>query len=335
MIKIRLMISVFALLIFLTSCINRQNDSKKKNTETTEKKNTETTIKQNADSVIVNPVVKKKKSEDRYPKVLTYIDIIEKNEQFMMQYKELRTYITDTIDRKIQLNQSFHDYLTTQLKYMLSSELRLLRNEFYARKGYKFKSTDLNDYFSEYDWYSAKIDDASNIKLSPFEIDVIDTIKVYEERNKDLDAESLKKTFLEYCKNNIRKASGGNFIEIPSILFRRNLGYQIEGLPDHNRVWFSGESLSIQIVDTLKNDNLLLGLFGCKMCPAEYCLFAGELVSCDSSLNYLDSKPVEFETIEISQNAGDRHYRFEATNSPISPPLTIVRVDNNGKIRIE
>lgn len=34
-----------------------------------------------------------------------------------------------------------------------SSELRLMRNTIFARKGYIFKSKDLTDYFNQYPWY--------------------------------------------------------------------------------------------------------------------------------------------------------------------------------------
>lgn len=40
-------------------------------------------------------------------------------------------------------------------------ELRLKRNEIYARHGLKFKSQDLRDYFTKQTWYEAKSDDVS------------------------------------------------------------------------------------------------------------------------------------------------------------------------------
>lgn len=57
--------------------------------------------------------------------------------------------------------------------------LRIMRNEFFARYGYKFNSQDLNDYFSHKDWYSPKFEDVSE-KLTPFEIYNINLIKSVE-----------------------------------------------------------------------------------------------------------------------------------------------------------
>jgi hypothetical protein len=326
MIHIRHIILIFTIALYMISCSSNKKDSKNIDSETSKEQKIDS-----ANKAISNES-KKLKSEDRYPKVLTYNEIIEKNQELFKDYEESKKYSTDTIKRKIQMNQYFYNYLTTQLKYMLSSELKLLRNEFFARKGYKFESDDLKDYFSEYYWYNAKIDSANNIEFSPFERDVIDTIKAYEKENKDLNEKSLKKTFRDYCKNNLKSENDRNFIEVPSILFRRNIGYQVESLPDHNKYWFNGEFLRIQIIDTLKNDKLLFGLFGQIMCPAEFCFWGGEIVTCDSSLEYLDSKSIEFETIDYSENEDNKYYKFDAPNSHLT---TKVRIDNDGKIRIE
>jgi len=327
MIKIRIIALTLISLIIFNSCNSNQNNSKSNNIETE--------IKQIIDTVVVNnvnSVVEKKKSDDRYPKVLTYTDIIEKNEFLMEVYEETKEYSVDTISKKVRMNQYFFSYLTTQLKYMLRPELRLLRNEFFARKGYKFKSKDLSEYFSEYYWYEANIENANDIELSALEKNIIDTIKVYENRNKYLDAKMLKKEFIDYCKSHVKKEYNEYLIEIPSILFRRNLGYQIKGLPDHNKYWFNGEFLTVKIIDTLKNKNLLFGLFGQIMCPAEYCIWGGEIVTCDSVLNYLDSKSVEFETIDKYENAKNKYYKFWGPNLNVK---TIIRINSEGKIIIE
>lgn len=45
-------------------------------------------------------------------------------------------------------------YVTaSDLSGLSKSELRILRNAIYARHGYKFKSADLLQYFSQYSWY--------------------------------------------------------------------------------------------------------------------------------------------------------------------------------------
>lgn len=42
-----------------------------------------------------------------------------------------------------------------------SKELRIMRNEIYARHGYIFQSKDLREYFSSKSWYSEKYNDVS------------------------------------------------------------------------------------------------------------------------------------------------------------------------------
>jgi len=43
-----------------------------------------------------------------------------------------------------------------------SSELRIIRNEIFARHGYIFKSQDLKDYFSSKDWYKPKFENVDS-----------------------------------------------------------------------------------------------------------------------------------------------------------------------------
>jgi len=49
------------------------------------------------------------------------------------------------LDRKITIYQ---------LQNFSKNDLRILRNTIYAKYGYKFISTDLNNHFSQFDWYS-------------------------------------------------------------------------------------------------------------------------------------------------------------------------------------
>ena len=48
-----------------------------------------------------------------------------------------------------------------ELSNLSKQELRILRNAFYARLGYIFKSKDLIDFFSQFSWYNQLIE--SNI----------------------------------------------------------------------------------------------------------------------------------------------------------------------------
>lgn len=67
------------------------------------------------------------------------------------------------------------------IKNHSKSELRLMRNEVFARYGYRFKSDDLRIYFSKKDWYFPKLDKADEF-LTDIEIKNIDLIKRLEKQ---------------------------------------------------------------------------------------------------------------------------------------------------------
>lgn len=59
-------------------------------------------------------------------------------------------------------------------------ELRIMRNEIYARHGYIFKLPELNEYFMKQSWYKPESEDVTN-SLTPTEKENIEVIKRYEE----------------------------------------------------------------------------------------------------------------------------------------------------------
>ncbi len=59
------------------------------------------------------------------------------------------------------------------------SDLKIMRNEIYARYGYIFKTPDMKSYFAEQPWYTAKYEDVSQ-RLSSIENQNISLIKKYE-----------------------------------------------------------------------------------------------------------------------------------------------------------
>jgi serine/threonine protein kinase len=58
-------------------------------------------------------------------------------------------------------------------------ELRIMRNEIFARYGYIFKSEDLRDYFNSQDWYSPRFDNVNDM-LTDLEKRNADFIKTHE-----------------------------------------------------------------------------------------------------------------------------------------------------------
>ena len=92
--------------------------------------------------------------------------------------------IASEIEKIISGNsqQQTTEYLLTDddLKGLSKSELRIKRNEIFARHGYIFKSKDLQDYFSKQDWYTAKYEDVTD-KLSNIEKQNVEILKKYED----------------------------------------------------------------------------------------------------------------------------------------------------------
>ena len=59
------------------------------------------------------------------------------------------------------------------------SDLKIMRNEIYARKGYIFTTADMKSYFNQFSWYSGKNANV-NAMLSGIELQNIALIKKYE-----------------------------------------------------------------------------------------------------------------------------------------------------------
>lgn len=90
------------------------------------------------------------------------------------EYDEHDDYILDSSDSR---------YITkSEISWMSKKELRLARNEIFARHGYIFNSRDLRDYFSDKIWYEPSISssDWSDSFLNKYEKKNIALIKKYE-----------------------------------------------------------------------------------------------------------------------------------------------------------
>jgi hypothetical protein len=85
-------------------------------------------------------------------------------------------------------------------------ELRLLRNEVYARRGRMFRIAWLQQYFEEQPWYTAKDGDPYEVTLGPVEAANVATITAYENRRHEalatepLAPESLDGLFVEEAR---------------------------------------------------------------------------------------------------------------------------------------
>ncbi len=72
-------------------------------------------------------------------------------------------------------------YDEASLRRLSKEELRLARNEIYARHGRRFKSRDLQDYFNGKDWYRPERDEIPDTELNEIEIANRDLIVKTEE----------------------------------------------------------------------------------------------------------------------------------------------------------
>ncbi|MBQ5576864.1 MAG: YARHG domain-containing protein [Bacteroidales bacterium] len=96
------------------------------------------------------------------------------------------------VQLRADLNANQGRWLITNQKIVMEryllrytkSMLRLMRNEIYARHGYKFASADLTAYFSKTSWYHPGTDN-SKIKLSPLEQLNVNIIKKIEDKMED------------------------------------------------------------------------------------------------------------------------------------------------------
>jgi hypothetical protein len=95
--------------------------------------------------------------------------------------------------------EHFESRLVTEemLKGLSLNELRLLRNEIYARRGRQFRTEWLAQYFYSQPWYDPR-DDAAEPELSDTEKKNVDTIVAYERKLKEsLSTQPVSKGLLE------------------------------------------------------------------------------------------------------------------------------------------
>ncbi len=67
-------------------------------------------------------------------------------------------------DQTLQPESLDSDVTVTDLVPMSPQERRILRNAYYARRGYRFRSPELTEYFSAFEWYSPVTSDPGEIE---------------------------------------------------------------------------------------------------------------------------------------------------------------------------
>lgn len=86
------------------------------------------------------------------------------------------------------------------LELIPPSELRLMRNEIFARYGYAFKSEDLKKHFAKHSWYKPLFDNVDKY-LTSKEKHNIEFIQTHEKSNKEISQKELFDYFIEKINN--------------------------------------------------------------------------------------------------------------------------------------
>ena len=103
-----------------------------------------------------------------------------------------KTTLYKSLKKKDKINEGLEGYYPftstkiiypSMMNYFSKQQLRIMRNEIYARKGYVFSSADLKAHFSKMSWYKP-INDNSKVVLSDLEQLNVDLIKAYESSTK-------------------------------------------------------------------------------------------------------------------------------------------------------
>lgn len=111
---------------------------------------------------------------------------ISESETYSSQNLTYNNYKTENKNRS---TNSYYDgeypeastsYLSTeQLKYLSPFELKIMRNEIFARHGYIFKTPEMKNYFNNQNWYYGRLTNVDD-QLTQIEKENIQLIKSYE-----------------------------------------------------------------------------------------------------------------------------------------------------------
>lgn len=104
---------------------------------------------------------------------------------------------------------STHELEPKDLEFIPPSELRIIRNEIFARKGYIFKSNDLKNYFESKKWYKPLFKKVDHL-LTTLELENIKIIRQKEQANRNFSTKEQLDIFISY------QDSGG--VQTPEML---------------------------------------------------------------------------------------------------------------------
>jgi len=233
------------------------------------------------------------------------------------------------------------------LKYFSPRELRLIRNEIYARYGYQFKDSVLQAYFAKQNWYKPLYDDVEKY-IIPLERANIKFILEKEKTNPEISDEEQFQIFLEIYKN-YRYNSYYSSEEPRMLLYK----FFASG---YNCIFGGGHSYSEELPATKNYVYLIYSIFGgCDQCTYFHTIYQfnkkGELLNefylgeSDDSAPFVEKKSNNRYEIWFTLYPGPRYSSDddeitdemwkEAEAIPIDTIKIQFHYDNDGQIILE
>ncbi|WP_062059876.1 YARHG domain-containing protein [Aquimarina longa] len=131
-----------------------------------------------------------------------------------------------------------------ELQSKSAEELRFLRNEVYARKGYVFKSNELNAYFKNKAWYKEDSNkDINTLKFTNQESNYINKIRYLEEnKNKKNETDTSTKclNYLVKKKSNFYPLNQKKLDSDENYETLKQLDYESESRTEIEKIMFDG-----------------------------------------------------------------------------------------------
>jgi hypothetical protein len=197
------------------------------------------------------------------------------------------------------------------LSYALSSEIKIIRNEMFARKGYIFKDAFLQKYFSLKNWYQPECISLESINLSYNEHCLLDTLLKYEKVNASFTRDTIKQIFInEYLTPSL----GENHSEYFSLALwtqavdKKRTCY----IGSNGDRWdYSGNAYSVTVIDTVYN------YYHCRLdfwCGGEGSgCYSSQTCILDKNLDLLDCFTVS--NIYNVEKVANNKYKHETVNN--------------------
>lgn len=211
----------------------------------------------------------------------------------------------DTLDflnlgNLMDFQRAYKEVIPEIIKYALSSEIRIIRNELFARKGYIFKNDFLKAYFNSKVWYIPRYSTMDTTTFTALEKEFLDTLIIYERRNKEHTQESFKTMLFDLIKE--FKYSQ----KIPISLWKQVTGSYPNSIIHEPDPWeFLENTITLEFVDYIDNYIICILDYNCGGGGCE----KSTIYTFDTNLNLIDETESESIIFDIIKS-GTNSYEF-------------------------